>query len=161
MNSEAIGTANADLCQRAVSMITTQRERENITSEIFVEKRQSDFFFVANIISTVSPQWCLYEFATTLSRGNVLSFRLGRIQPRSKQQSSSFIGHPSSRCKREIEDEFELIIGHPKLFQSVLKALDLRHAKATVESDLSEVRKLFISLFPYFPFYFYFGTHCG
>eukprot|EP00300_Choanocystis_sp_HF-7_P005519 c14124_g1_i2.p1 GENE.c14124_g1_i2~~c14124_g1_i2.p1 ORF type:complete len:640 (+),score=146.99 c14124_g1_i2:275-1921(+) len=81
--------------------------------------------------------WCLYEFATTLHRGNVLSFRMGSLRTCSTSWKKALQGNvPSSN----VFDEGHFItLANKRKFDLVVRGLDVKMAKSAVQRDLTEV----------------------
>eukprot|EP00301_Raphidiophrys_heterophryoidea_P011942 c18202_g1_i1.p1 GENE.c18202_g1_i1~~c18202_g1_i1.p1 ORF type:complete len:967 (-),score=248.24 c18202_g1_i1:119-3019(-) len=93
--------------------------------------------------------WCLFEFATTLDKSNILSFRLGHLRPKptinnsvssNRRSSGNSTHHTHSKpCSRNILDDYELELASTKKFKNASRSIDLRNAKAAVKTDLTEI----------------------
>jgi hypothetical protein len=82
----------------------------------------------------------LFEFATTLALGNVLSFRLGHLR---LKPSQSYSVHASAT---DATNDVEMVWAKPHKFKKQLAHLDVQNAKCRVNSDWQVIRSRVVEL---------------
>lgn len=81
--------------------------------------------------------WCLFEFATTLHRGNVLSFRMGSLRTCGTSLRNALQSNTPSMFV--FDDGHVITLANKRKFELAVRGIDVKMAKSAVQRDLTEV----------------------